>query len=57
MGLSFIVYSKCSVMIIFNFAHPYCSYYRGINENHNRLIQRFLPKETIETTSVAQIEQ
>ncbi len=28
------------------FAHPYCAYERGINENHNRMLRRFSQKET-----------
>ncbi len=37
--------SKNKRMNVF-YAHPYASYERGTNENHNGLIRRFLPKGT-----------
>lgn len=40
------------------YCHAYASFERGMNENHKRMIRRFLPKGTTKTTSdeVARIE-
>ncbi|MBB5888660.1 IS30 family transposase, partial [Lactovum miscens] len=32
------------------YCHAYASFERGSNENHNRMIRRFLPKGTKQTT-------
>lgn len=40
------------------FAHPYSSYERGINERHNRILRRFIPKGTdINKISEAELER
>lgn len=35
------------------FAHPYCSWERGLNENHNGLLRQYFPKDM----SLAEVEQ
>ena len=40
---------KISPRVQIYYAHPYRSGERGINENNNRLIRRFIPKGTIIT--------
>ena len=37
------------------FAHPYCSWERGLNENHNGLLRQYFPKK-MSLAGVTQIE-
>jgi IS30 family transposase len=37
---------ECTLKCKVYYAHPYCSFERGTNDNANRIIRRFLPKRT-----------
>ncbi len=47
-GKEFAMHEKISEALEseFYFAHPYCSWERGLNENTNGLIRRYFPKDT-----------
>jgi len=47
-GKEFAFHERISKMldIDFYFAHPYCSWERGLNENTNGLIRQYFPKQT-----------
>lgn len=47
-GKEFAYHEKISTALGTNvyFAHPYCSWERGLNENTNGLLRQFFPKET-----------
>ena len=40
------VYKKVSKRTTIYYAHPYCSWERGSNENNNKLIRKFIKKKT-----------
>ena len=40
------VYNKVSKRTTIYYAHPYCSWERGSNENNNKLIRKFIKKKT-----------
>jgi len=40
------VYNKLSKRTTIYYAHPYCSWERGSNENNNKLIRKFIKKKT-----------
>lgn len=45
-GLEKSVYDKLSKRTTIYYAHPYCSWERGSNENNNKLIRKFIKKKT-----------
>ena len=40
------VYNQLSKRTTIYYAHPYCSFERGSNENNNKLIIKFIKKQT-----------
>ena len=57
-GLEKSVYDKLSKRTTIYYAHPYCSWERGSNENNNKLIRKFIKKKTdIKHFSVAYIKK
>lgn len=57
-GLEKSVYDKLSKRTTIYYAHPYCSWERGSNENNNKLIRKFIKKKTdIKNFSAAYIEK
>ncbi len=43
-GLEKSVYDKLSKRTTIYYAHPYCSWEKGSNENNNKLIRKFIRK-------------
>lgn len=57
-GLEKSVYDKVSKRTTIYYAHPYCSWERGSNENNNKLIRKFIKKKTdIKNFSAAYIKK
>ncbi len=57
-GLEKSVYDKLSKRTTIYYAHPYCSWERGSNENNNKLIRKFIKKKTdIKTFSSSYIKK
>ena len=49
---------KAKLGVDFYYAHPYSSYERGTNENHNGIIRRFIPKgKSIDDISKESVER